>query len=89
MNKADLMFYDLGYIKQECIGKLIIYAKEYSNYVAQIEFNLKDRVINCGIFFNDNDYLTIANNSQSLCFNAEKINAIREKCFELGWLKND
>lgn len=80
MTNADKMFKELGYDKLET-GYYITYRKKYETHTAYIEFNKAQKTI-C---------TTIIEKEPKGCgiwqdFNAQKIEAIYEKCKELGWL---
>lgn len=69
---ADAMFKELGYEKQKVYFGILIY-KNKNSYV-EISFNLNDETI-CAC--NDDD--------ESVYLSMEELQAINQKCEELGW----
>lgn len=73
---ADEMFKELGYEKQEDNKFFITYIKRKEYVTYRIVFCIEQKCIE---FCNDSDgYFTR--------FNPEELQAINEKCRELGWL---
>lgn len=86
MTIADRMFNKLGYTKR-VNGDTITYKKKYEIYDAFIIFQGEFETIECEIVFNNaDDVLVLSSRKKALSFNAKKIQAIYEKCKELGWL---
>ena len=79
MSKADEMFEELGYKLTSKTDEYIIYEKEDNNtypYKIELCFNLKSKsVIKSCKLYNDRCWLSM-----------QELQAINEKCKELGWL---
>ena len=84
-SKADEMFKELGYEKDLHINKQEQVWGEYwtqNKHCAKISFDYIDKEI-C---VSTNYRLDITNEYEPLYFNMQELQAINEKCKELGWL---
>ena len=88
MSKADEMFKELGYEKDLHINKQEQVWGEYwtqNKHCAKISFDYIDKEI-C---VSTNYRLDITNEYEPLYFNMQELQAINEKCKELGWLDKE
>ena len=81
MSKADTMFEELGYKKEEENDKYVLYLSEKSLWrQRKIRFWKDEKVI-------FNDLLEDDKVVSSVQIGIEEIQAINEKCKELGWIE--
>jgi hypothetical protein len=81
MSKADEIFKELGYKKKELGFEFTEYIQK-ENEVTDlvISFDATSRTIMCGLFEKG------ITHSRALAINCKELQAINEKCKELGWL---
>ena len=81
MSKADTMFEELGYKKEEENDKYVLYLSEKSLWrQRKIRFWKDEKVI-------FNDLLEDDKVVSSVQIGIEELQAINEKCKELGWIE--
>jgi hypothetical protein len=82
MSKADKMFEELGYRKKESkkMGFLEYTQKDTATSDLCISFEFVSKTIMCAIF--EKGII----DSRALAINTKELQAINEKCKEIGWL---
>lgn len=81
MSKADKMFEELGYKKIRDNEKEILYKKDKVSQEYFIAFGFETKTVMCE--YADEDYEM----NGAFDFNMQELQAINEKCKELGWIE--
>lgn len=81
MSKADKMFKELGFKKNKPFDNETLYFYAHCEEDEPAEYICFNRDKTVSTFCSDKDYM--------VCLNKEWLQAINEKCKELGWLDKE